>query len=93
MNAMMITMMKSSTETADPRPEVQLADQLVVAEHATASSVLFAPRVWMKTVSKMRTASSVRNSTATRIAARMLGRITRHSRCQALAPSTLAAST
>ena len=43
-------------------------------------------------LSKMRNASSARNSTATMIAARMLGRITLYRRCHQVAPSTLAAS-
>src|SRR6476661_11290861 len=43
-------------------------------------------------LSKMRNASNARNSTATMIAARMLGMITFHSRCHQVAPSTLAAS-
>src|SRR6478672_295645 len=44
-------------------------------------------------LSKMRNASRARNSTATMIAARMLGMMTFHSRCPQVAPSTLAAST
>ena len=51
-----------------------------------------APFVMMKTLSKMRNASSARNSTATMIAAFMLGRMTLVSTCQFVAPSTLAAS-
>ena len=46
----------------------------------------------MKTLSKMRNASSVRNSTATMIAAFMFGRVTLQSRCNHVAPSTWAAS-
>src|SRR4051795_1978330 len=46
----------------------------------------------MKMLSKIRNASSARNSTATMIAARMLGMITLNSRWLAVAPSTLAAS-
>ena len=42
-------------------------------------------------LSKIRNASSVRNSSATRIAGFMSGRVTRTNRCQAVAPSTLAA--
>ena len=51
-----------------------------------------APLVMMNELSKMRNASSVRNSTATMIAAFMFGSVTLHSRCHAVAPSTLAAS-
>jgi hypothetical protein len=40
-------------------------------------------------LSKIRNASSVRNSSATRIAGFISGRITRVNRCQAVAPSTL----
>src|SRR6478736_748499 len=43
-------------------------------------------------LSKMRKASSALKSTATMIAARMLGRITLKSRCHQVAPSTWAAS-
>src|SRR6478672_6181250 len=46
----------------------------------------------MKMLSKIRNASSARNSTATMIAAFMFGRITLNSRWVAVAPSTLAAS-
>src|SRR5689334_21166853 len=46
----------------------------------------------MKMLSKIRNASSSRNSTATMIAAQMFGRITLYSRYHAVAPSTLAAS-
>ena len=46
----------------------------------------------MKTLSKIRNASSARNSTATMIAAFMFGRTTRCSRCHHVAPSTCAAS-
>ena len=42
-------------------------------------------------LSKIRNASSVRNSRATRIAGFITGTITRQNRCQAVAPSTLAA--
>ena len=52
----------------------------------------WAPLVMMKMLSKIRKASSARNSTATMIAARMFGRITLYSRCHQVAPSTLAAS-
>ena len=51
-----------------------------------------APAVRMKTASKTRNASSVRNSTATRIAGIISGTVMRKKRCQAFAPSTLAAS-
>ena len=52
-----------------------------------------APPGWMmNTLSKMRNASSVRNSSATRIAGRMSGSVILVKRCQALAPSTFAAS-
>ena len=43
-------------------------------------------------MSKIRNASSVRNSSATRIAGFISGTVIRMNRCQALAPSTLAAS-
>src|SRR3954470_3541641 len=43
-------------------------------------------------LSKIRNASSARNSTATMIAARMFGRITLNNRCHQVAPSTCAAS-
>src|SRR2546430_2620200 len=46
----------------------------------------------MKTVSKIRNASSARKSTATRIAGRMSGSVMRKKRWNALAPSTFAAS-
>ena len=55
-------------------------------------SVLLAPPVMTNGLSKMRHASSVRNSSATMMAAFMFGSVTFHSRCQAVAPSTLAAS-
>ena len=42
-------------------------------------------------LSKIRKASSVLNSSATRIAGFISGRVTRTNRCQAVAPSTLAA--
>src|SRR3954463_3478141 len=45
-----------------------------------------------KMESKIRKASSVRNSTATMIAAFMFGMVTFTSRCHQVAPSTLAAS-
>src|SRR4029079_6111722 len=45
-----------------------------------------------KTASKMRKASSVRNSSATMIAPFMFGSTTLNSRCQNVAPSTSAAS-
>ena len=43
-------------------------------------------------LSKIRNASSVRNSSATRIAGRINGSVMRKKRCVALAPSTFAAS-
>ena len=46
----------------------------------------------MKIVSKTRKASRVRKSSATRIAGFISGRVMRVKRCQALAPSTFAAS-
>ena len=46
----------------------------------------------MKIVSKTRNASRVRNSSATRIAGFISGSVILQKRCQALAPSTLAAS-
>src|SRR5579859_3064256 len=46
----------------------------------------------MKMDSKMRQASSARNSTATMMAAFMLGMVTFHRRCMNVSPSTLAAS-
>src|SRR3954447_8886766 len=46
----------------------------------------------MKMLSKIRNASSARNSTATMIAARMFGMITLNNRWLAVAPSTFAAS-
>ena len=45
-----------------------------------------------KIESKTRNASRVRNSTATRIAGFISGRVIFQKRCQALAPSTFAAS-
>ena len=42
-------------------------------------------------LSKIRNASSVRNSSATRIAGFISGSVTRVNRCQAVAPSTMAA--
>ena len=50
------------------------------------------PPVMMKTLSKIRNASRVRNSSATMIAGFMFGRVTLYRRCQNVAPSTLAAS-
>jgi len=55
-------------------------------------SVSSAPRVMMKIESKTRKPSSVRNSRATRIAGFISGRVIRVKRCQAVAPSTFAAS-
>jgi hypothetical protein len=46
----------------------------------------------MKIVSKTRNESRVRNSSATKIAGFISGSVIRTNRCQALAPSTLAAS-
>ena len=45
-----------------------------------------------KMLSKIRKASSVRNSSATMIAAFMFGMVTFHIRCHQVAPSTFAAS-
>ena len=45
-----------------------------------------------KIESNTRNASSVRNSSATRIAGFISGTVMRQKRCQAVAPSTLAAS-
>ena len=50
------------------------------------------PLVMMKIVSKTRNASSVRKSSATRIAGFTRGRVILVKRFQALAPSTFAAS-
>ena len=46
----------------------------------------------MKMLSKIRNASRVRKSSATRIAGFISGRVMRKKRCTALAPSTFAAS-
>ena len=54
--------------------------------------MLLAPAVITKMLSKMRKASRVRNSTATMMAAFMLGIVTLRIRCHQVAPSTLAAS-
>jgi len=51
-----------------------------------------APPVMMKIESKMRKASRVRNSRATRIAGFISGTVIFQNRCQVLAPSTFAAS-
>ena len=75
-----------------PHAEVQQRHASAGRPGTTASRCRFAPAVMTKTVSKMRHASSVRNSTATRMAAFMLGSVTRQSRCQAVAPSIFAAS-
>src|SRR5918997_4582674 len=91
MNAMSTTERNSRTETAEPRP---ISTRAIVCRYARneTDSVPLAPAVMMKIESKMRNASSVRNSRATMIAAFMFGMVTRHIRCHQLAPSTLAAS-
>src|SRR5919106_2030759 len=91
MNAMIRTEKKISTETAEPSPRLRREISWLKPRIDT-DSVSCAPRVMMKIVSKTRKASSVRNSSATRIAGFINGSVMRKNRCTALAPSTLAAS-
>ena len=83
--------MKISTETAEPRPRLSRLISWLKPRIET-DSVSCAPRVMMKIVSKTRNASSVRKSSATRIAGFISGRVILTKRCQAVAPSTFAAS-
>ena len=66
-----------------PRPISHLRDGLPVGQERRPSRCCWRPPVMMKMLSKIRNASSVRNSTATMIAAFMFGRVTLHSRCHA----------
>src|SRR5581483_5705470 len=73
----------SSTPTASPSP---IAVRVIVCRYVRNErvSVFCWPAVMMNTLSKIRQASRVRNSTATRIAPFMFGSVTRHIRCQAV---------
>jgi hypothetical protein len=84
------TQAKMRTDTADPIPRWSRLTSWLYPRIETVS-VLFAPRVMMKTESKIRKASRVRNSRATRMAGLMSGRVILVNRCHVVAPSTRAA--
>src|SRR3954447_20731996 len=90
--AMPTTMRKISTEIADPRPRFNSVSSVLALRIETVSMFGLLPLEMMKAESKIRNASSVRNSSATRMAGFMRGTVMRQKRCQALAPSTFAAS-
>ena len=89
---MITTHRKISTEIADPRPRLRRVSSSLKSSTETVSMFGLLPLEMMKTESKIRNASSVRNSSATRIAGFISGTVMRQNRCHALAPSTFAAS-
>src|SRR5215471_13545321 len=88
--AMITTQRKIRMEIAAPIPRFSALNRLSQARIDT-DPVPLLPWVRMKMLSKIRNESSVRNSSATRIAGFISGTVIRQNRCQPVAPSTLAA--
>src|SRR3954468_14796098 len=89
-NAMNTTIRKMSTEIAEPSPRFSRVSSSLALRIETVSMFGLLPLEMMKTESKIRNASSVRNSNATRIAGFISGTVMRQKRCHAAAPSTRA---
>src|SRR3954447_1127692 len=90
--AIPMTMRKMSTDIADPSPRLSRVSSVLAFRIEAVSMFGLLPLEMMKAESKIRNASSVRNSSATRMAGFISGTVMRQKRCHALAPSTFAAS-